>query len=114
MVGGPSSAPDDTGEHRHLHLEPGPSRSCNLITDHDDENHPTPAAHNPAGPSLNWRREMITLTATTGVVIPEAEPITIQSAVLSTTDLIVGTIIALVMATVFTLLSSGMSLIVTF
>jgi hypothetical protein len=57
---------------------------------------------------------MSTLTATTEIVIPEAEPTTIHGDVLSKTDLIIGTVIALGMATVFTLLSSGLSLIVTF
>ena len=37
-----------------------------------------------------------------------------RSEVLSKTDLIIGTVIALVMATAFTLLSSGLSLMVTF
>ena len=57
---------------------------------------------------------MSTLTATTEVVILEAAPTATHSEVLSKTDLIIGTIIALVMATAFTLLSSGLSLIVTF
>ena len=58
---------------------------------------------------------MSTLTATTEVVIlDEAGPTATHSDVLSKTDLIIGTVIALVMATAFTLLSSGLSLIVTF
>jgi Protein of unknown function with HXXEE motif len=57
---------------------------------------------------------MSTLTATTDVVILEAEPQATQSEVLSKTDLIGGTVIAFLMVTAFTLLSSGLSLIVTF
>ena len=57
---------------------------------------------------------MSTLTATTEIVSLEATPTATQSGALSKTDLIIGTIIALVMATAFTLLSSGLSLIVTF
>jgi Protein of unknown function with HXXEE motif len=57
---------------------------------------------------------MGTLTATTEVVILKARPTAADSGVLSKTDLIIGTVIALVMATAFTLLSSGLSLIVTF
>ena len=38
----------------------------------------------------------------------------LSSNVLGTKDLVIGTVIALVMETLFTLLSSGMSLIVTF
>ena len=57
---------------------------------------------------------MRTLTATTEIVSLEATPTATQSGALSKTDLIIGTIIALVMATAFTLLSSGLSLIVTF
>ena len=55
---------------------------------------------------------MSTLTATTEVVIPEARRA--DGEMLSKTDLIMGTMIALVMATAFTLLSSGLSLIVSF
>jgi hypothetical protein len=55
---------------------------------------------------------MVTLTAPTEVVILEAGPT--HREVLSQRDLIIGTVIALVMATAFTLLSSGLSLIVTF
>ena len=57
---------------------------------------------------------MSTLTATAEVVILEAAPTATHNDVLSKTDLIIGTVIALVMATAFTLLSSGLSLIVTF
>jgi hypothetical protein len=58
---------------------------------------------------------MSTLTATTEVVIlDEAGPTATNSDVLSKTDLIIGTVIELVMATAFTLLTSGLSLIVTF
>jgi hypothetical protein len=55
---------------------------------------------------------MSTLTATTEVMILEAE--STHGEVLSKTDLIMGTLIALVMATAFTLLSSGLSLVVSF
>jgi hypothetical protein len=55
---------------------------------------------------------MSTLTATTEVMILEAGRT--HGEVLSKTDLIMGTMIALVMATAFTLLSSGLSLIVSF
>jgi hypothetical protein len=57
---------------------------------------------------------MNTLTATTEIVSFEAASTATHSEVLSNTDLIIGTVIALVMATAFTLLSSGLSLIVTF
>ena len=57
---------------------------------------------------------MNTLTATTEIVSFEAASTATHSEVLSKTDLIIGTVIALVMATAFTLLSSGLSLIVTF
>lgn len=55
---------------------------------------------------------MSTLTATTEVMILEAGRT--HGEVLSKTDFIMGTMIALVMATAFTLLSSGLSLIVSF
>jgi hypothetical protein len=57
---------------------------------------------------------MSTLTDTIELVIVETASTATHNEVLSKTDLIIGTIIALVMATAFTLLSSGLSLIVTF
>ena len=57
---------------------------------------------------------MTTMTATTEIVSLEATPTATRSEVLSKTDLIIGTVIAFLMATAFTLLSSGLSLIVTF
>ena len=57
---------------------------------------------------------MSTLNATTQAMILEAEPTAVHSDALSRKDLAIGTVIALVMATTFTVLSSGLSLIVTF
>ena len=63
-------------------------------------------------PAINSQPHMQTVTHQAGAYVMEREAI--HSDVLSKKDFVIGTVIALVMATIFTLLSSGMSLIVTF